>query len=112
MAGDLRSGCVAGQERERDRRIVPRLRDESREVDAAPMQSRWGPRLQSSPMEAERFERFGEVARRGLACAPRRTPLGADVYETVEERAGRHDQRVAAVLVTILHHKPGDAAVI
>ena len=68
--------------------------------------------LQPAPLEAERLQRLGELARRRLAGAAGRMLLGADVDQAVQKRAGRDDERRARVRVAVLDREPGDAAVL
>ena len=82
------------------------------EVDALAIEPRRRPGLQPAPLEAERLQRFGEVARRRLAGASRRVLLGADVNQPVQERAGRDDERAARVRIAVLQRQSDDAAVL
>ena len=68
--------------------------------------------LQPAPLEPERLQRLGEIAttaarRRGRPAAAR-----ADVNQTVQERAGRDDERTAAERIAVLQREADDAAVL
>src|SRR5207248_10532422 len=88
VAGNLFARDRAGHEREGHGRVVAALFDEAREIDAAPVQTRWRARLQTPPAEAERLQRFGEIVRGWLAGPSRGPLLRTDVNEAVEKRAG------------------------
>ena len=60
-----------------------------REVDGSAVDARRRARLEAGDLEPLRLERFRELQRRGLACAPRpHTRLTADVDLPSQERAG------------------------
>src|SRR5207247_1510039 len=115
---DLLSLDRRQQKRKGHRRRIAALNRESSaanltlEVDAVAIEPRRRPRLQPAPLEAERLQRLGELARRRLARAAGGMLLRSDVHEAVEKRAGGDDQRCARVRVAILERKAGDASVL
>ena len=66
------------------------------------------PGLEPAPREADRLDRFSQIARRRLPRAPGRPLLAADVDQAVQKRAGRDDERAARRLAH-LELKSGDA---
>ena len=66
------------------------------EIDAVAIEPRRRAGLQAAPLEAERLQRLGQLARGRLAGAARRLLLRPDVNQAVQKRAGRDDQRAAA----------------
>src|SRR5580704_11163394 len=86
--------------------------DRAIEIDAVPMEARRGAGLQPAPGEAKRLQRFGQLARRRLACAARRPLLGTDMDETVQECSGCHHDRTARVTRAVLKRQANDPAVL
>ena len=69
-------------------------------------------RSSDDPIEAERLERLGEVARRRFAGATGRVLLRADVNQAVEKRAGRDRRARGSERVAVLERQTDDAAVL
>jgi len=115
-AGDLiapRRRCL---KRERNRHAVAAFFDKyaaahaAVEIDALAIEPRRRAGLQTPHLEAQGTKRLGEIARRRLAVASGRTLLAADVNQSVEECAGRDDERIALMLATVFHRDSDDAA--
>ena len=97
-----------GHERERNRRVIAVFHVEHTALDAFVKVDRLSsePRrrsgLQSAPAEAQFLDGFGQIARWRLAGAARGPLFTPNVNQTVEERAGRDDERLAAETAPIL----------
>ena len=110
MAGNLLAGDLAGQERERDNRIVTEGFGELREIDRPPVEARRSPRLQPPHDDASRRERRRQLARWRFTRPAGGALLVADVHQSVQKGAGRHDERVATNGVAFLERQPCHAA--
>src|SRR5688500_9049139 len=82
------------------------------EIDRAAVQPGRRSRLQPAHREAERSNRFRELARGRLTVATRRSLLGTDVNETVQERPGRNHDRARAVRVALFHGQTDQPALL
>jgi hypothetical protein len=114
IARDLLAFDPRRQERKRYRRLVAALEreravfDMAAEIDRRAIETGWRARLQAAVFEPERFQRFSEFTRRRFSRPAGWTLLGADMHQTVEERAGGDDQRAAAVPIAVLHRQTAD----
>jgi hypothetical protein len=78
------------------------------EIDRSPRQSWRRSGLQAPPTDAQAFDRLSEIAGRRLIGAAGGTLLWADMDETVEKGAGRHNQCPAAINTAIFERQAAD----
>ena len=112
---DLRPRGGWRKKREQDRRIVSAFDVKNSalhlelEIDALAIQPRRRPRLQTAPLESDRLERLGQLARPRLAHPPGGLLLRADVNQPVQECPRGHHQRATFVRVAVFHGEARDA---
>ena len=87
---------------ERTGRIVSGLLDHPGKVDRIPVDSRRRSRLEAEHAEAQLLQALRQSTRGRLAHASARDRSIPDVHQTVQERAGRHNHRVAFDLAPVL----------
>jgi hypothetical protein len=106
MTTDLRQLNARTEEAEGPRDLIPRLRLQAGEVDAAAVNPRTGSRLEATTPKSKRSQMIRKLIRRGLpGPSPLDSPI-SDKKAAIKERSGCDDHRITRKNGAILELNP------